>query len=132
MVEETLSEREKRVSKLDIRVLDENERDRYQGEWVEIQAHFVDNPSKSVDDCNRLITEVMVTRGFPVADFEQRAADLSVMYPDFVPNYRSAYAIALKNKRNETTTEELRQAMIYYHSLFDELLGTTNGKICRT
>ena len=127
-VEETLAEREKRISKLDIRSLDEAERDRYHGEWLEIQADFVDNPSKSVDSGNQLITEVMVARGFPVADFEQRAADLSVMYPDFVINYRNAYAIALKNKGNQTSTEELRQAMVYYHSLFEELLGAADER----
>ena len=88
----------------------------------------MDDPSSSVEAGNRLITEVMVARGFPVADFEHRAADLSVMYPDFVSNYRNAYAIALRNKRNETSTEELRRAMVYYHALFEELLGTANGK----
>lgn len=126
--EETLVEREKRVSMLDIRSLDENERDRYHTEWVEIQAGFVDNPSKSVEAGNRLITEVMVARGFLVADFEQRAADLSVMYPDFVSTYRKAYAIASKNRDNGASTEELRQAMVYYHSLFEELLGTAEMK----
>jgi hypothetical protein len=68
--------------------------------------------------------EVMIARGFPVADFEQRTADLSVMYPDFVTNYRNAQAIALKNQGSGASTEELRQAMIYYHSLFEELLGS--------
>jgi ABC-type multidrug transport system fused ATPase/permease subunit len=123
-VEETLKEREKRVINLDVRALNENERDRYHGEWMKIQADFVDDPSKSVEEANRLITEVMIARGFPVADFEQRAADLSVMYPDFVSNYRNAYAIALKNQGNAISTEELRQAMVYYHSLFEELLGS--------
>ncbi len=122
--EETLAEREKRVSKLEIRALHDDEIERYHREWVEIQADFVDDPSKSVEDANRLITEVMIARGFPVADFEQRAADLSVMYPEFVPNYRSAYDIALTNQRNGASTEELRQAMVYYRSLFKELLGT--------
>jgi hypothetical protein len=122
--EETLEEREKRVIKLDIRTLDENKRDRYHEELTKIQADFVDDPSKSLEKANQLITEVMIARGFPVADFEQRAADISVMYPDFVANYRNANAIVLKNQRNETTTEELRQAMVYYRSLFEELLGT--------
>jgi len=126
--EETLKEREKRVNKLDIRALDEHARERYHGEWNKIQTDFVDNPSKSVEQANRLIMEVMVARGFPVADIEQRAADLSVMYPNFVPNYRNAYAIALKNQHNEASTEELRQAMVYYHSLFEELLGTVEAK----
>ena len=70
----------------------------------------------------------MIVRGFPVADFEQRAADLSVMYPSFVSDYRSANVVALKNQRNETSTEELRQAMVYYRSLFDQLLGKVEVK----
>jgi hypothetical protein len=121
--ESTLKDREKRVVKLDIHDLDENRKQSYQEEWVEVQANFVDDPSKSVEDANRLITEVMIARGFPVADFEQRAADLSVLYPDFVSNYRSAYTIALKNQQKTSSTEELRQAMVYYRSLFEELLG---------
>jgi hypothetical protein len=126
--EEILKEREKRVTELELRALNENERDRYHEDWVEVQAGFVDEPSKSVEDANRLITEVMIARGFPVADFEQRAADLSVLYPNFVSNYRNAYAIALKNQNNETSTEDLRQAMVYYRSLFEELLGTMEVK----
>jgi hypothetical protein len=128
MAEATLKEREKRIKELDIRALDEQARARYHEEWIEIQANFVDDPSKSVEQANRLITEVMIARGFPVADFEQRASDLSVMYPDFVPNYRSANAIALNNQSGGSSTEELRQAMVYYHSLFEELLGTEEGK----
>jgi PAS domain-containing protein len=123
--EENLKEREKRVKSLDIRELDSEQWNRYILDWTEIQAAFVDDPSKSVEAANRLITEVMIARGFPVADFEQRAADLSVLYPDFVPNYRSAYAIALKNQRDGASTEDLRQAMVYYHSMFEELLGIT-------
>jgi hypothetical protein len=126
--EATLKEREKRVTKLDVRALDQTERDRYHGEWTNIQAGFVDDPSKSVEAANQLITEVMIARGFPVADFEQRAADLSVMFPNFVSNYRNAQAIALKNKQNGTSTEELRQAMVYYHSMFEELLGSAEVK----
>jgi hypothetical protein len=126
--EDSLKEREKRVTGLDIHPLDETNRDRYQGEWIKIQGDFVDDPSASVEEANRLITEVMIARGFPVADFEQREADLSVMVPDFVSNYRKAYAIAMKNQHNQTSTEELRQAMIYYHSLFNELLGTVETK----
>lgn len=126
--EKALNEREKRVVKLDIHDLNEIERERYHSEWVKIQADFVDDPAKSVEDANRLITEVMIARGFPVADFEQRAADLSVMFPHFVPDYRSAHEIAIKNQQNSTSTEELRQAMVYYHSLYEELLGNVTGK----
>jgi hypothetical protein len=113
---------------MELRDLNENARDRYHEEWIEIQAGFVDDPSKSVAEANRLITEVMIARGFPVADFEQRAADLSVLYPDFVSNYRNAHAIAMKNQNYETSTEDLRQAMVYYRSLFEELLGTVDVK----
>lgn len=130
--EKALKEREKRVVKLDIRDLNEPERERYHSEWIKIQADFVDNPAKSVEDANRLITEVMIARGFPVADFEQRAADLSVMYPNFVPDFRSAHEIALKNQQNQSSTEELRQAMVYYHSLYEQLLGTIASKEATT
>lgn len=126
--EAALEEREKRVTKLNIHDLDQIKRDRYQLEWTGIQADFVDDPSKSLEKANQLITEVMISRGFPVTDFEQRAADLSVMVPNFVSNYRNANAIVLKNQRNETSTEELRQAMVYYRSLFDELLGKVEDK----
>lgn len=126
--EAALGEREKRVTRLDIRDLNQNERDRYHAEWTGIQADFVDDPSKTLEKANQLVTEVMIGRGFPVADFEQRAADLSVMVPNFVSNYRNANAIALKNQRNEASTEELRQAMVYFRSLFEELLGKVEVK----
>lgn len=126
--EQVLRERQQRVNTLDIHPLDENAKDRYNEEWQEIQAYFVDDPKKAVEQANRLITEVMIARGFPVADFEQRAADLSVLYPQFVPNYRNAYAIAMKNQSDGSSTEELRQAMVYYHSMFGELLGPVQTK----
>lgn len=124
--EAELAEREKRVVKLDIRELNDHERDRYHSDWTEIQAGFVDDPAKAVGRANRLITEVMITRGFPVADFEQRTADISVVYPDFAPRYRQANAIATKNQDGGASTEELRQAMVNYHTLFDQLLGTVH------
>ncbi len=129
--EVTLQEREKRVTQFNIRALENAERERYQGEWNKIQADFVDFPSKSVEEANRLISEVMAARGFPVTDFEQRAEDLSVMYPKFVSNYRNAYAIALKNQNDGSSTEELRQSMVYYRSLFEELLGNQDVKEVR-
>jgi hypothetical protein len=125
--EKALQGREDRVSKLDIHDLDAKERNRYQAEWIEIQANFVNDPPKAVEDGDKLISKVMMARGFPVNNFEQRAADVSVLYPDFVTNYRSAEAIALKNRSNGASTEELRQAMVYYRNLFNELLGTIEG-----
>jgi hypothetical protein len=124
--EADLQEREKRVVNLDIHPLSETEQHRYHAEWTDIQASFVDDPSAAVDRANQLITEVMIARGFPVADFEQRSADLSVMYPTFVPGYRESNAIATKIKNGSVSTEELRQAMINYHPLFDELLSTVH------
>jgi hypothetical protein len=126
--EQALQNRQKRVEQLIIRPLEQNVRDRYTAEWMEIQALFVDDPKVAVDQANRLITEVMIARGFPVADFEQRAADLSVLYPNFVPNYRNAFEIAQKSQNNGTSTEELRTALVYYHSLFDELLETDHSR----
>lgn len=127
--EEALEEREKRVSKLNIRALDPNEWEHYHERWIEIQSGFVDKPAESVQEANQLIKNAMAARGFPVADFEQRVEDISVLYPDFVSNYRSAHAIALKNQQDGgASTEELRQAMVHYRSLFEELLETAENK----
>lgn len=117
-----LSERQKHVESLNIRPLTEGERERYQVDWAAIQSKFVDEPGQAIEAADRLIMEVMQLRAYPVSDFEQRAADISVKYPALVSNYRAARVIAIKNKDHQADTEELRQAMIYYRSLFDELL----------
>lgn len=122
--EANLQEREKRVVNINIHPLSDAERNRYHTEWTETQASFVDDPYSAVDKANQLITEVMIARGFPVADFVQRSADLSVIYPNLVPGYREANSIASKTHDSSVFTEELRQAMVNYHSLFDELLST--------
>jgi uncharacterized protein YneF (UPF0154 family) len=119
-----LGEREKHVDALDIRPLSPGDRERYLAEWAGIQSKFVDEPGEAIMHADRLITEVMQLRAYPVSDFDQRAADISVSYPSLVSNYRAAREIALKNKENQADTEELRQAMIHYRSLFEELLGT--------
>ncbi len=119
-----LVERQKHVEALDIRPLSVSERERYTADWTAVQSKFVDEPGQAIVDADRLIMEVMQVRAYPVSDFEQRAADLSVTYPALVSNYRAAREIAVKNKQQLANTEELRQAMIYYRSLFEELLGT--------
>jgi len=119
-----LNERQKHVEALDIRPLSVSERERYLADWTAVQSKFVDDPGQAIVAANRLIIEVMQLRAYPVSDFEQRAADLSVNYPDLVSNYRAAREIAIKNKQSLADTEELRQAMVYYKSLFGELLGT--------
>jgi cytoskeletal protein RodZ len=119
-----LEERQKHVKTLDIRPLSTSERSRYLAEWAAVQSKFVDEPGQAIVAADRLIMEVMQVRAYPVSDFEQRAADISVTYPALVSNYRAAREIAVKNEQHLADTEELRQAMIYYRSLFDELLGT--------
>ena len=119
-----LDERQKHVETLDIHPLSVIERERYLADWAAVQSKFVDEPGPAIVAADRLIMEVMQMRAYPVSDFEQRAADLSVSYPALVSNYRAARAIALKNEQGKADTEELRQAMLYYHSLFDELVET--------
>jgi hypothetical protein len=119
-----LEERQKHVETFDIRSLSVSERERYLADWAAVQSKFVDEPGQAIVDADRLIMEVMQLRAYPVSDFEQRAADVSVSYPALVSNYRAARDIALKNEQHQADTEELRQAMIYYRSLFDELLET--------
>jgi len=119
-----LEERQKYVEALDIHPLSVEERERYVAEWTAVQSKFVDEPGQAIVEADRLIMEVMQMRAYPISDFEQRAADVSVSYPALVSNYRAARVIALKNEQHQADTEELRQAMIYYRSLFEELLET--------
>ena len=122
--EAELTERKKRYEEFDIRPLTPAARDRYLSRWEEVQARFVDDPEGAVAAADNLIQQVMRERGYPVDDFDQRSADLSVDHPDVVEHYREGHAIATSNNREESRTEELRQAMHHYRSLFDELLVT--------
>jgi hypothetical protein len=119
-----LEGRQKYVEALDIQPLSVEERERYLADWKAVQSKFVDEPGQAIVDADRLIMEVMQTRAYPASDFEQRAADISVNYPALVSNYRAARVIAIKNEQHEADTEELRQSLIYYRSLFEELLET--------
>jgi len=120
--ESKLEDREKRVGKLDIRDLDSMERERFSKRWESVQSRFVDSPKGAVAEADDLVSSVMKARGYPVSDFDQRAADMSVDHPRVVENYRSAHAIALRVGKDQATTEELRTAMIHYRSLFEELV----------
>lgn len=120
--EAELLKRKERVEHLDIRPLTAEQRDRFLEQWRAVQARFVDDPKGAVTDADRLVEEVMKTRGYPIADFDQRAADLSVHHPRVVENYRAARDIALRHRRGEASTEDLRQAMVYYRELFEDLL----------
>ena len=119
-----LLEREKRVEKFSIRALSPDERESFITKWRTVQSRFVDEPEGAVSEADTLVDKVMLARGYPMSDFEQRAADISVGHPHVVANYRAARQIALRHRERQATTEDLRQAMIYYRSLFDELLDT--------
>ncbi|MGA1985758.1 MAG: hypothetical protein ABSG72_05765 [Candidatus Sulfotelmatobacter sp.] len=120
--EAQLADREKRIEKLNIRDLDAMEHERYSKQWQAVQSRFVDSPKGAVAEADDLVSSVMKARGYPVADFEQRAADISVDHPRVVENYRSAHEIALRVGKDAATTEDLRTAMIHYRSLFEELV----------
>jgi hypothetical protein len=120
--EAELAKRERRREKLLIRPLPAEAQERYAAEWRAVQSRFVDAPAEAVRDADRLITEVMVERGYPMREFEARAADLSVDYPETVENYRFAHALACSSAEGRATTEDLRKAMQHYRALFEELL----------
>jgi hypothetical protein len=120
--EARLEARETRVEHLKIRDLAPTERERFLAEWASVQSRFVDHPKGAVTEADELVSSLMHARGYPVADFEQRAADISVNHPRVVEHYRSAHAIAVRLGTDEATTEDLRTAMIQYRNLFDELL----------
>src|SRR5271167_2696136 len=115
--EAKLEGREKRVEKLNIRDLDPMEHERFLKRWESVQSRFVDSPKGAVAEADDLVSSVMKARGYPVSEFAQRAADISVDHPRVVENYRSAHQIAIRAGKEGSTTEELRTAMIHYRSL---------------
>jgi hypothetical protein len=120
--EAELIERERRVEALAIRPLSRQEHDGFVEEWRQVQAEFVDDPADAIGRADDLLGRVMSTRGYPVSDFDRAAADLSVDHPVVVQHYRKAHDIALRHRRGEADTEDLRKAMIHYRELFDELV----------
>ena len=125
--EAELLERTGRREGFDIVPLEPEARARYVEAWRNTQAQFVDEPAEATREADRLITSVMRDRGYPVDDFEQRAADISVDHPQVVDDYRAAHAIAAANDRSEASTEDLRQALVHYRSLFEDLLEDRPG-----
>ncbi len=120
--EQLLQERQKRVKKLDITPLTDRQRHDFADKWEHAQARFVDDPAAAVASADVLVKEVMNIRGYPVADFEQRVADVSVDHPAVVQNYRLAHGIAIRHEREDVGIEKLREAMIHYRALFADLL----------
>jgi len=118
-----LDKRTARVESLRVRPLVPADRARFEDSWRKIQARFVDGPAVAVAEADQLLGDVMSTRGYPVSDFEQRAADISVDHPLVMGEYRKAHEIALRQTKGQASTEDLRQAMIHYRALFGELIS---------
>lgn len=120
--EAALADRRKRHGELEIRALTAEARRRYDGNWKAVQTRFVDDPVGSVGEADELVERVMAERGYPMEDFEAQAELISVEHPEVVQNYRSAHEIYGAYGRGEASTEDLRQAMVHYRSLFEQLL----------
>lgn len=123
-----LKAREKRVERLHIVPLVPSEAARFSQAWKAVQSRFVDNPKGAVAEADTLVRELMQRRGYPMGDFERRAADISVDHPNVVANYRMAQAIAMRAERDAADTEELRKAVVHYRALFAELLEVREAK----
>jgi hypothetical protein len=130
--EKELRARQKRVAKLEIVPLSPQDADRFSREWRAIQGRFVDNPKGVLADADRLVRELMQRRGYPMGDFERRAADISVDHPRVVDHYRAAQAIATLDRAGDADTEALRKAVVHYRALFDELLEVRQDERARS
>jgi hypothetical protein len=126
--EAELTKRQERVARLEITPLTPADAIRFSHHWNALQGRFVDNPKGVVTEADLLVRELMEKLGYPMGDFEHRAADISVDYPGVVSTYRAAQAIAVRDARGEADTEELRKAVVHYRTLFDELLGVAPTK----
>jgi hypothetical protein len=122
--EKELVARQRRRSKLDITALAPEAKAKYATRWSTLQTAFVDNPSAAVGEADRLVTEVMRERGYPVDDFDQRAADISVDHPNVVEHYRAAHILHLAQEQGDIGTEAKREAFVHYRALFEKLLET--------
>jgi len=122
--EAQLQARQARVERLHIRRLSDAEAARFSSAWRDVQTRFVDDPKTAIADADRLVAELMHARGYPVGDFDERVADISVDHPAVVMNYRAARDIAQDHARGRASTEDLRQALVHYRALISELLET--------
>jgi hypothetical protein len=125
--ERELAERQKRHDELELKPLSQDARERYLQQWHVTQGRFVDDPTGAVSEADDLVQRVMRDRGYPVDDFEQRAADISVEHPELVEKYRTANGIARASERGEASTEDLRHSVRHYRALFVELLEADDG-----
>ena len=121
--EKTLDDRQRRVKEYELRELSSVDREAFSARWRDVQKGFVDHPSQAVEEAALLIDEAMERRGYPLGEIQQKEADLSVHHPQEVQDYRHAHAIAVRNRRGEATTEDLREATLRYRNLFEHLVG---------
>ena len=121
--EGVLAFREKRHERFKLRPLSAADRSSFLYRWNDVQSRFVDDPKGAATLADSLVNDAMQARGYPMGDFEQRAADISVDHPVIVENYRAAHEIARRHSRGQASTEDLRKAMVHYRTLFEELLG---------
>src|SRR5215510_5313917 len=127
LAETELQDRERRVKNFHIIRLSMQDDIQYREQWTATQGYFVDDPKGAVEKAHTLVHEVMKKRGYPVTNFDQVAADLSVEYPEVVTHYRAANRIAENSRQGSAKTEDLRQALVHYRALFEELLETSEG-----
>lgn len=127
--EQELTARQERVEQLHIRPLAAADQTRYAEAWAATQSRFVDDPAGAITTADQLIGEVMQARGYPMGAFEARAADLSVTYPEVVSNYRAAHRIASANQQGQASTEQRRQALVHYRTLFADLLQSPSSPL---
>ena len=125
--EKELLRREKRVQHFQIVPLSAADVAKFSNSWSRVQGSFVDDPKGVLIEADKLVRELLVKRGYPVADFELRAADISVDHPIVVNNYRAAQRIVSLDQRGEASTEDMRKAVVHFRALFDELLGTVRA-----
>jgi hypothetical protein len=126
-VERQLRERERRHAKLELRELDPQSRERHAASWDEIQSRFLDDPASAVRDADELVTRLVAERGYPTGDYDEQLTHLSVEHARTLGHYRDAHEISVANDRGEATTEQLRQALVHYRTLFADLLGAAPG-----
>jgi hypothetical protein len=126
--EAELRDREKQRARLEIRPLPEDVRGRFAGEWRQVQERFVDQPAEAVVAADRLVYNVMEARGYPMGDFDAQAGLVSVDHPEVVENYRAAHGIHQRARQQQASTEDLREALVRYRSLFEELLHAGDGQ----
>lgn len=128
--ERELLERKREVDQFDIRPLTAAERDRYRGDWKRVEQHFLERPTTAVVEADEIVADIMRVQGYPMGDFEKHAAHLSVKHPRVVEHYRAGHKV-MDGTPGSASTEDLRQSMLHYRALFDELIGDTSGDVVR-